>query len=510
MSKELSCPKPLNQEVLLRRSGNLLEISSSLKSLDQDVRFLIEPYLTYTYQQYLRGIDRYDPRTGIDKGPIKFEERKIYKYDQPGRLCCGIGFLPKIKKLLNLAKCNVTIQDCNPVHIRPNRFQEDWDAVSCSISFRSKQDECLLKIATNEYGVIQAPTGFGKGIIIAAACLLYPNAKIHVVTPSKDLVEKTVRSLSKYIPNIGQVGAGKKFVSRITVFSADSLHLSDGDVDILLADEIHELAAPSYSEPLAKYRYSRNFGFSATPEGRFDGSDAKLESLFGEKIFTLSYQEAVNLNLVVPIIVEWLDIRSSINPCENKKETSKKRWGIWRNEQRNQIIADKANSFDKDDQVLILVETVEHLFFLRSLLPDFSVCYSENGLSSKDMETYKKWKLMNSNEQPITFKEREKLRRDFESGTIKKAIATKIWATGVDFEGLSVLMRADATGSTIMDIQSPGRVSRINTKSAKPYGLVIDCMDHFDNGFKKKSTSRKKTYEKQGWLQILERKNNAR
>jgi superfamily II DNA or RNA helicase len=231
-------------------------------------------------------------------------------------------------------------------------------------------------------------------MIIVMVCLLYPNARIHVVTPSKDLVSKTVRILTKYLPNVGQVGMNKKKLGRVTVFSADSLHLSDGDADIVLADEIHELAAPSYSEALAKYRYSRNFGFSATPEGRMDGADAKLESLFGEKIFDLTYQEAVKLNLVVPIVVEWLDVRADINPCANKKETAKKRWGIWRHDLRNQLIADRVSSFSDDEQVLILVETIEHLLFLRQYLPNFTLCYSEAGLTSANLRKYRSWGLM--------------------------------------------------------------------------------------------------------------------
>jgi superfamily II DNA or RNA helicase len=388
----------------------------------------------------------------------------------------------------------VSVYNCDPKPTRPNRYKEDWDNVIKTLSFRAKQDECLINISSHECGIIQAPTGFGKGTLIAMVCLLYPNAKIHVITPSKDLVEKTVATLLRYLPNIGQVGCNKKRLERVTVFSADSLHLSDGDADIILADEIHELAAPTYAENLAKYRFSRNFGFSATPEGRADGADANLESLFGEKIFVLTYPEAVALNLVVPIIVEWLDIRLPDNPAAGKQDTPKKRWGIWRNELRNKILADRINSIDPDDQTLVLVETVEHLMFLRSLLPDFEACYSEQGLTSSDVRMYRKWGLMGPNEEPITTKQREHLRKSFEQGKIKKAIATSVWATGVDFEQLAVLVRADALASTIMDTQAPGRVSRIDTTDVKPYGLVIDCMDQFDQGFRRKALGRRKNY----------------
>ena len=494
----------MGQVIIIRRSANLIEISNDGTSpLDQTSRDLLEPRLTYTHQKYLRGPDRIDPISGYTKGPFAFEEKRLFKYDGKGRFVCGIGFFKKIVDLLSKSGASISTVNTDPTHPRIRRFEEDWDNVAQTVNFRPKQADCLVNISANEYGTIKAPTGFGKGMIIAMVCLLYPYAKIHVVTPSKDLVAKTVALLTKFLPNIGQVGCGKKRIERITVFSADSLHLSDGDADIMLADEIHQLAAPTYSDSLAKYKYSRNFGFSATPTGRQDGADAKLESLFGSMIFELSYQEAVNLGLVVDITVDWLDVRMSMNPCEGKKDTSKKRWGIWRNETRNKIIADKALSYDTNDQVLILVETIEHLLFLRKLLPGFESCYSENGLKSSDIDLYKRWGLMEPMEEPIKVKEREQLRKNFETGLIKKVIATSVWATGVDFEQLAVLIRADAMGSEIMDIQAPGRVSRRNTKGEKEVGIVVDCRDQFDDGLRRKALGRQKSYESNGWTQLI-------
>lgn len=506
-------PRPIDEgrfmgrAVTIRRSGNMMEISTDGNSpIPTDIAGLLEPYLTYTYQKYLRGPDRKDPITGYDRGPFSFEECRLYRYDGKGRLVCGVGFLPKLSGLLRANGCGVSVVNLDPPHPRKNRFVEDWDNVVSAFEFRPKQDECLVTIAGNEFGIIKAPTGFGKGTSIAMVACLYPNAKIHVVTPSVDLVGKTVATLTRYLPNVGQVGAGKKRPDRVTVYSADSLHLSDGDADILLADEIHKLAAPSYAEPLARYKYSRNFGFSATPTGRMDGADAKLESLFGPLIFNLPYQEAVNLGLVVPIEVHWLDVRLDCNPCADKEDTTKKRWGVWRNEVRNKIIADKANSFADEDQVLVLVETVEHLFYLRQFLPGFEACYSEQGLKPQDMAFYQRRKLMQPDEQPVTNRRRQQLRLDFEAGRIKKVIATGVWATGVDFEQLAVLVRADAMGSEIMDVQAPGRVSRRNTKGDKEVGIVVDCLDQFDDGLRRKALGRRRTYEANGWVQLNARR----
>jgi superfamily II DNA or RNA helicase len=104
-------------------------------------------------------------------------------------------------------------------------------------------------------------------------------------------------------------------------------------------------------------------------------------------------------------------------------------------------------------------------------------------------------------EPPMTPSARDKMSRDFESGELKKVIATDVWSTGVDFPQLSVLIRADARASVIMDVQAPGRVVRRHDASGKDHGLVIDCMDYFDTAFMRRSTERKRTYAKQGWEQ---------
>lgn len=335
-------------------------------------------------------------------------------------------------------------------------------------------------------------------LIMAMTCVLYPNAKIHVVTRRKDIVAKTCALLTKYIPNVGQVGGGKNYEGdRVTVFTADSLHHSDGDADILLCDEAHELLTPLASRELAKYRYSRNYAFSATTDSRMDNADAKLESLFGTKIFELSYQEAVKLNLVVPIQTHWISIKLDQNPCAGKKDVPKKRWGLWRNAQRNLRIAEKAKEF-KDDQVLILVETVEHAVYLGSLLPDFTLCYAD--MSSEDLEMYKRQQLLPLEYEVLSPQGREALRRSFESGQARKVIATDVWSTGVDFVGLQVLIRADARSSDIMDVQAPGRVCRIGQKD---FGILVDCLDEFDPGFALKARGRMRNYKAKGWEQIL-------
>jgi superfamily II DNA or RNA helicase len=333
---------------------------------------------------------------------------------------------------------------------------------------------------------------------------LYPQAKIDICVKPKDVAGRIRRKLSRSLPDIGQVGGGKKRRGqRITVYTAGSTHHAEhSGADILLADEIHQLMTDNTSRALAQsWRNTRNFGFTATPEGRMDGAHAKLEMFFGPEIFRLLYPEAVELGLVVPIHVRWLPIHLTHNPALDKTGITKMRWGIWRNQDRNKMIADdvRANYPDPDTQVLILVDKVDHAVHLAQFLPEFSLCYGS--MNEDKLEMYKRNHYLSENFAPTTPEVRERMRREFEAGKLKRVIATDIWATGVDFERLQVLYRADARESEIMDAQGPGRVSRLCDATGKESGEIVDCMDAFDKGFLRKSRSRKSSYKTLGWSQ---------
>jgi superfamily II DNA or RNA helicase len=414
-------------------------------------------------------------------------------------MVCGIGFLSRIREQLEALGYDVDVKDINPVHPRPDRYHEDWDNVLRHITFKPRQEEMLVRLAGNGRGIVDAPTGFGKSFLYKAIGLLYPNARILVTTKRKDLVQATRLDLSTVLPNIGQIGGGVFKPGRITICTADSLHKADADnADILIGEEAHELAAESYAKELARFKYARMYGFSATPGGRMDNADIRLESLFGPVIFKMTYQEAVDLGLVVPIRVRWLDIIGE-NPCQGMVDTPKRRWGLWRHKNRNQLIADTAMEFGDSEQVLIMVTTFEHAVYLRQHLPEFTLCYAER--DDADYDHYAKKGLLPADEPRMTTKRRQELRLAFASGSLKKVIATDVWSTGVSFNGLSVLIRADARSSEIMDTQIPGRVCRVNSLTNKAEGLIIDCLDQFDPGFRDAARKRRRHYESKGWTQ---------
>jgi superfamily II DNA or RNA helicase len=295
-----------------------------------------------------------------------------------------------------------------------------------------------------------------------------------------------------------------KHWERVTVITAGSLNHSDGDADFLFADEVHQLATVNFSTTIAaRYRHSRNFGMSATPYARMDGAHAVLEPLFGPMVFDLPYQEAVELGLVVPIRVRWLPIRLKRNPVETvKNSVMRKKYGVWTNGERNRMIAAAVSEYPENYQILILVETIEHAVHLGAQLPDFTLVYST--MYPQDCAAYKRKGLLPLDYKPLSDVQKHNLRDQFEAGTLKRVIATDVWSTGVDFEQLNVLVRADARDSDIVDVQGPGRVSRTYTSPEgvkKECGEVIDCIDNFDANLYRRSEGRRKSYKLLGWEQ---------
>ena len=486
--------------LVVRRSGMLADISIDGPDprLPKSVIAVAAPNLTYTHTRFLRGAEQF----GADgsKRRVELTNRRLYDISPEGRLQTSFGCMPRTAASLRAAGHAVRFVDISSPRERPDCYQADWKVLDrLKLEWRPRQKECVESILGAFGGVINSPPAFGKTEIIGRIALLYPKAKIAVVTKRKDVSQTIMRRLSKLVPNVGFVGDGKRKYSRVTCYIAKSLHKADPDTDILLADEGHELVSDSFCELIFRsFVNSRNFAFSATPKGRSDGNDARLEYLFGPEIFHMEWKEATNLGLIVPVEVRWLNIQLDRNPIAGySSDIARKRHGIWRNTERNAAIAAAARTHAEGEQILILVETIEHAIMLGRMLPEFQLCYDK--IDPDVVEAYKAEGVLDDTFSPMTPQRRENMRRDFEDNKLKRVIATDVWSTGVSFEQLGVLIRADARSSEIMDDQAPGRVVRIH--DGKQSAIIYDCWDMFDQGYKRKSQERWRRYEQKGWIQ---------
>lgn len=478
------------------KDGNLIR----LPVVDDRMRKLVSRTLTYSRKSMLYGGKR-DTMGGqpfiVSTDVECFFEKAMADTRQ---IVTNAGYTSRLTKELTAAGYKVSYQDLRPS--KNKRLSAPcWSNID-GFELRAGQREALESYVNNERGQIWWATGIGKSYLVPLMCRLYPKANIVVTTKFLPTLNDLYRNIAMYLPSVGiNCSTKKKMDKRVMCVSAGSLHKVDFDkTDILIADEHHELATDKMFESFAKFRFSRMYGLSANFTDRSDNADFELEGVFGPLIASMSYEEGVRQGLIVPIRVLWQDVHLDHNPADGvTHDVARKRAAIWRNDDRNEIIANNAKEYP-DDQVLITVKTFDHACHLKKLLPDYTLVYAPGDRKEDDIERYIKWKLLQRDEPSMTADRLEMLKRNFETGRLRKAIATTVWNRGVNFRNLQVLIRADASASAIDDTQIPGRLSRLGDGMDKPAGLLIDYLDQFDDGLMRKSKSRQKNYKSKGWL----------
>lgn len=459
---------------------------------------LVQRTLTYEKKIDHHGFDAAKrERQGLSR--FEMEVRKEFAIDEWGRTCTAFGYWQLVSAALKSAGYVVEVRDTDKPR---DCYRADWSNLdSFNFSFRSTQRQLLEAVVRRKCGRIDCATGYGKSFVITALCALYPEAKFDIVCKSVAVVRERLHpALVQMFADVGMVGGGVNRVgSRITCYTADSMHKSPATSDFLIGDEIHLLATDRLIEQLTRWTNSRNFGFTATMDMRFDRADFELIGIFGPVIFKSTYKESVDTSAVVPIRVKWRKVRMDRNPVLGVKDPTRRlKSAIWRNSVRNRLIAADARSYNEDTQVLITCATLEHALALKKELPEFTLVYREP-TDKRRKHKLQTEGLLTGNEPEMSLIYRSQLAKQFELGQLKKAICTTVWNIGVSFDNLSVLIRADGTASAINDVQIPGRTSR--KADGKSYSTVHDYDDRFDAGFTQRSGRRRASYRQQGWEQ---------
>ena len=476
--------------VLLKRQANLVDVSPVAGITFDNLYQLLRSHLKYSLRI------RNDARTARITGhKFRSEPRYLCRADK-SKTHAGVlfpaGLLSRVARIFAGCEIDFTITDLRPTLLpapRLDLLEHD------KLKDRDDQRKCLAAIFSSDMGVIEAPTGFGKTFAMEQLVRAYPTVPIIVCSYRNDVVASIHQRMRRHIMHgdLGRVGGGHRDPRRVTIASIGSLeHAPLDKCRLLIYDEVHEAGSEDRSKKIAQVRQSRMFGFSASPRGRSDGSDLVIEAMFGPIIYRQTYQESEARGNVATINVEMHRVGGS--PIHVKNDVARFRQGIWRNQLRNHILAKHAAKHSLDGkQVLIAVDKVEHaLFIKRHFLPDWPVVHGTVG--NEQIETFKRLDLLpNGSSDLCTEEKRASYLRRFEVGVMKRAIATGVWSVGVDFKCLDVLVRGDGQSAPIKNTQLPGRLSRGEV------GLLIDCHDQFDEGFRRASEDRARSYRSKGW-----------
>ncbi len=486
-------PRP--KFVNIRRAANLIRLTPDMPNQLADLRNAIQPEVTYTLKEKLRGHEAARAaREG--RSTWKFTDKFLARFDN-GSIICPAGLTHRIcKKLLSRQ------WDYQLVDLRGKLLPEPrLDLLPPPSQLRYRQGEALASVFCHDGGVIEGATGYGKTFLIRGVCQAYPETQIIVATARAEVAKSIYKRLKPFIPEdeLGLMGAGGNKSRRVTVSTLKSLGKCNlSQCRLFMCDECHEAAAPTYAPVIARINEARMFGFSASPEGRHDGKDLLVEAMFGPKIFVLPYDEAQDHDVVAKINVHMVVVQG--DKIDYTADVARQRHGLWRNSLRNRMIAAVAShpvetlllteELPAEPQILILVDKVEHGLRIRKLLPDWTFVYA--GVSNEQRENFVAAGLMSQGE-GLSPQLRDDYREKFESGQLRRAIATGVWNTGVDFVHLDILIRADGGSGEIGNTQLPGRLSR------GELGILVDFMDSFDESFERRSKVRRRSYKNKKW-----------
>lgn len=330
--------------------------------------------------------------------------------------------------------------------------------------FRCRQRELLTDfLLKKRSGLLCAPTRYGKTTLIINTLRAYPGVTTVVTVPGADLVEQLYHDIKERLPKreVVLLGAGsrRKFPSDdITVCSMDSLHKCDfGKTRLLLIDEPHAAVTDSRLPEFAKFDMARKLGFGATLGGRYDGRDALITAMIGPKLVERTYRQAVEEGAIAPLTVIMLKVRFEAFRSFTRDQAY--RTLLFRNEGIANITAEICRNVVPEDwqSIIFINNEAQAELFLKQIGPSGTIVMAKR----------------------MGKKERNERFEQMRSGDIKRCIATDIYATGVTFSDLKLLINACGGGGNLKCVQKPGRLAEI--RPGKKCGLVLDFLFECEN-----------------------------
>jgi superfamily II DNA or RNA helicase len=330
--------------------------------------------------------------------------------------------------------------------------------MSLAGGFRLNQQQLFeTLINKNESGLLKAPTRYGKTIMITNTLKVFPRTRTVIAAPGVDLLGQLVKQLRELLPNrdIKGIFSGSRNNTQsddITVCSFDSLQkLNTDSVELLLIDEPHAAVSETRAPLLARFQNARIYGYGATLEGRYDGADKLITGIIGPIHAARTFSEAVEEGAICPIKVFFVKI-----PFEAWTSTTRDnayRNLLWKNKYLFEMVSEiTKHKIPKDWQTLVFIDQKKQADLLSHFVDD-----SEVAIASR-----------------LKGKDRKELFARMAQGDIKRCIATSIYAQGVTFPDLRVMVNTSGGGGSISSVQKPGRLAQIIP--GKDKGYLIDFL----------------------------------
>lgn len=463
-----------------------------------------EVVIAAIYQDFVVKVRKRSPR-----GKMYQEETEIFDHQKKpygSEILCPSGLLYRLVNICNVYKVPLKIVDVprgvqvsNPIKMPPLEYfepDEIWNAA------RDWQHEALRILRWYRCGRMKVSTGGGKSELIAYFCRLAKKSRICVAAQGVGDVEGVYKKLSAAGVDAALVTGtvrSKKEARVICCSAGTMLRYENTHFDVMLVDEVHTMAAETMRESVYRMKSERIFGLSANQDDRADKADMWIEALFGPIVLERSYSENLKAGDVCQIKFRFIETTTKRNTLSKNPVTREKTYLI-ANDERNEQIASVARHYlGQGRQVLILTRTTEHVLRLAQCLPGALTVFKK--MNAEQKTKFHRFGIWHGGmKDGYTQKELDKIQEEFGDQQHMLAIANTVWHKGKNFRPLDTVIRAEGTNTAEANTQLAGRLSRVYP--GKEYGLLIDCIDAFDQTLYRKSRGRRKFYLSQGWEEV--------
>ncbi len=294
-------------------------------------------------------------------------------------------------RLLNFLKIKYEIDD------------KEYKGKPIDISFKGElrfdQEIALNEVLTKTNGLIVAPPAFGK-TILALSLIDKIRKNVLIVVPKVALINQWKERIEQFLEikykcdtkyNIGiYYGQKKKLTNKIDIACLDSLTSKESSdllnkYGVIIFDEAHHLAAPTYLKCLEMCNSEYLYGFTATPK-RSDKTHKIIYKTLGNII-------SESENTINEGIAKLLYPRFTTFYLNNTLKTigyADQISILIKDENRNKLIVnDLIKEYKNGRTIMLLTDRIEHLNILKEMLKDVSKLYVINGeMSGKDKNKF--------------------------------------------------------------------------------------------------------------------------
>jgi len=409
----------------------------------------------------------------------QFQKRKttynktLWLYKEKGMVYFYTG---NIRRIMKRTKKKIKIYGMENLGITPA-----GDYTLPNIVFRPGQESLVQNAVKAGRGIIKAPTGSGKTIVIASILKAYNKKPSLVLAHTNDLVRQAASELKKFgFKSVGVVGGGEKdLTKKITVSTVQTFKNLDlkklrRKYGCVIVDEAHHAKSPSYISILTTLLAPNRFGVTATLPTSQE-SILTIEGLIGPVIAELKLDKAADLQILVKPKIKFLRYNPPRNLRSIKNYRSAYDYGIINNRPRNVKIRDFVWKMEKEGKsCLVMVVNKEHGRILSSMLNAPFV------------------------QGETEIEERLNLKSDLDKKQIRTLISSVVFREGVNIQSLDCIILAGGGKGELPLLQSIGRGLR--TCKGKETCIVVDFLDLENKHLLFHLGNRIGVYSDLGWL----------